>query len=68
MDGDLVKDNESIVHEAQHDATNARAAVELKLEDIIDFDGPDDRQNPQNWSSTYKWSIVVLISVLSLIV
>ena len=68
MDGDLVKDNESIVHEARHDATNTQAAIELKEEDIIDFDGPDDRQNPQNWSSAYRWIIVVLISVLSLIV
>ncbi|KAF2659360.1 MFS general substrate transporter [Lophiostoma macrostomum CBS 122681] len=68
MDGDLVKDNESLLHEAQRNATVAQTAADLKEADIVDFDGPDDRQNPQNWSSVYKWSIVILISVLSLIV
>ena len=35
---------------------------------IVDFDGPDDIKDPLNWSSRYKWSMVILISVLSLIV
>jgi hypothetical protein len=35
---------------------------------IVNFDGPDDPTDPLNWSSRYKWSMVVLISVLSLIV
>ncbi|KAF2831051.1 MFS general substrate transporter [Ophiobolus disseminans] len=36
--------------------------------DIVDFDGPHDTEDPLNWSSRYKWSMVILISVLSLIV
>lgn len=33
---------------------------------IIDFDGPDDPSDPLNWSPMYKWSIVIIISLLSL--
>lgn len=35
---------------------------------IVNFDGLDDPENPLNWSPIYKWSIVGLISVLSLVV
>jgi hypothetical protein len=37
-----------------------------KEEEVIDFDGENDPTNPQNWSSLYKWSIVITISLLSL--
>lgn len=35
---------------------------------LVDFDGPEDPTNPLNWSQVYKWSIVGLISVMSLVV
>ncbi|KAG9202755.1 hypothetical protein G6514_004008 [Epicoccum nigrum] len=35
---------------------------------LIDFDGPEDQANPLNWSKSYKWCMVVLISLLSLVV
>ena len=37
-------------------------------ENIVNFDGPDDPSNPVNWSSLYKWTTVMLISVMSLVV
>ena len=37
-------------------------------ENVVDFDGPGDRGNPLNWPSIYKWSVVILISVMSLVV
>ncbi len=36
--------------------------------DIVDFEGEDDPKDPLNWSSRYKWSMVILISILSLVV
>lgn len=33
--------------------------------DIVDFDGPDDPQNPLNWSFTKKWGMVMLISAIT---
>jgi hypothetical protein len=32
---------------------------------IVDFDGPDDLQNPLNWSFTKKWGMVLLISAIT---
>lgn len=37
-------------------------------ENTVDFDGPDDPENPLNWSPAYKWGIVSLISIMSLVV
>ncbi|KAF7509148.1 hypothetical protein GJ744_008375 [Endocarpon pusillum] len=34
----------------------------------IDFDSPNDPTNPVNWSTAYRWSMVILISVMSLVV
>lgn len=33
--------------------------------DIVDFDGPDDPQNPLNWGFTKKWGMVMLISAIT---
>jgi hypothetical protein len=35
---------------------------------VIEFEGPKEPHNPLNWSALYKWSIVILISVMSLVV
>lgn len=35
-------------------------------EGFVEYDGADDLENPKNWSATYKWSIVALISFLAL--
>lgn len=34
---------------------------------IVDWDGPEDRGNPRNWSSRRRWGHVVIISILALI-
>ncbi|KAH8725906.1 major facilitator superfamily domain-containing protein [Phaeosphaeriaceae sp. PMI808] len=38
------------------------------IESVVDFEGIDDPTDPLNWSPAYKWSLVTLISLLSLIV
>ena len=37
-------------------------------ENLVDFDGSEDPLDPVNWSPVYKWFIVFLISVMSLVV
>lgn len=32
---------------------------------IVDFDGPDDPQNPMNWKFSKKWGMVLLISAIT---
>lgn len=29
---------------------------------LIEFDGPDDPTNPQNWSPRYKWTVTTILS------
>ncbi|KAF5372326.1 hypothetical protein D9615_009282 [Tricholomella constricta] len=43
---------------------------ELEPEESIDdgqvsWDGPDDMQNPQNWSNRYKWLITIACAVMT---
>lgn len=32
---------------------------------IVDFDGPDDPENPLNWSTKKKWGMVTLVSAIT---
>jgi hypothetical protein len=32
---------------------------------IVDFDGPDDMENPLNWTYWKKWGMVMLISAIT---
>lgn len=34
---------------------------------VVDFDGPDDPEDPLNWSKTRKWCLVGLISAMTLV-
>jgi hypothetical protein len=42
--------------------------AELDSELIVWWNGPDDPENPMNWSSTWKWVNICVISVISFIV
>ena len=32
---------------------------------VIDWDSSQDPQNPQNWTSTRKWIIIILVSAIT---
>ena len=34
---------------------------------IVDFDGPDDLENPKNWPEMKKWVNIVVLSFLTII-
>jgi hypothetical protein len=36
--------------------------VESEESTLVDWDGPNDPHNPQNWSTTRKWWLVGLVS------
>ena len=36
-------------------------------EDVVDFEGPEDSTNPLNWPTWYKWTTVVLVSLMTFI-
>lgn len=36
--------------------------------DLVDWDGPDDPANPQNWSSRWKWGNIAVLSAITFLV
>ena len=32
---------------------------------LVDWEGPDDHQNPQNWTRTRKWTIIISVSAIT---
>ncbi|KAI2621295.1 major facilitator superfamily domain-containing protein [Hypoxylon sp. NC1633] len=46
-----------LLHEHDHDE-----------EHIVDWDGPDDLENPSNWSSRKTWGHVTIVSLLTFLV
>lgn len=35
---------------------------------VADFDGEDDPENPFNWNKRYRWSLVILLSLMTTLV
>lgn len=71
MNPESVTDDEKIVgvpfvvHDNQMDDNSDNG---VSNHNLVDFEGIHDAEDPQNWSPLYKWSMVILISLLSLIV
>lgn len=34
---------------------------------LVDWDGPDDPENPQNWTAKRKWGLIAALSAVTLI-
>lgn len=43
------------------------AAVEPRDPNLVDWDGPDDPANPQNWTAKKKWGIIAALGAVTLI-
>jgi len=44
-----------------------REEVEETDPNIVDWDGPDDPENPKNWTDKKKWTNVAVLSILTVI-
>lgn len=47
------------------DEVQPQASRELADTDVVDWDGPDDPQNPKNWSSSKKWANVYALAAIT---
>ncbi|EAT78096.1 hypothetical protein SNOG_14556 [Parastagonospora nodorum SN15] len=45
--------------------TSATHPEEPPNPNIVDFDGPDDTENPMNWRASKKWGMISLVSVIT---
>ncbi|KND89836.1 putative transporter [Tolypocladium ophioglossoides CBS 100239] len=43
------------------------SAEEAKDPDVVDFDGPNDPENPMNWSSAKKTAAIAIVSLMTLL-
>lgn len=39
----------------------------VKDPNVVDFDGPDDPENPMNWSTLKKTAAIALVAVMTLL-
>lgn len=45
---------------------SVQSDVELPNQNnIVDWDGSQDSQNPQNWMNSRKWTIIILVSAIT---
>lgn len=35
---------------------------------LVDWDGPEDPENPQNWSGKYKWYVIMIFACMTFVV
>lgn len=49
----------------QESATPTSLQSEAEKSNIVDWDGPNDPENPMNWSFFRKWFTVTLVSVVT---
>ncbi|KAF2800436.1 fluconazole resistance protein 1 [Melanomma pulvis-pyrius CBS 109.77] len=62
------KDPELVLLEKESFREFESSVSSFSVESVVDFEGPDDPADPYNWSPLYKWTLVILISFLSLVV
>lgn len=61
--GDLEKGEQSAEHSVVEEEQDVRAGEEEPTDpDTVWWDGPDDPQNPMNWSEIKKWATVAAVS------
>jgi hypothetical protein len=50
------------------DSVNVKAEAEKERDpNVVDYDGPDDPENPYNWSLKKKWTNGALLSALTFV-
>lgn len=54
-------------HHDQRTSNRSQTAIEHETKDnIVDWDGPDDPQNPRNWPAWKRMTQVILASIFLL--
>ncbi|KAK4502937.1 hypothetical protein PRZ48_006364 [Zasmidium cellare] len=69
-DGEATHDNENVDVEKQQQQSQSAGQKDENEQDpnIVGWDGPDDKQNPQNWKPFRKWAIATCMGLMTLVV
>ncbi|KAL1850457.1 hypothetical protein VTK73DRAFT_9678 [Phialemonium thermophilum] len=46
-------------------STDEQPSRAIHTENLVDWEGPHDPQNPQNWPSGKRWGLIVLVSAIT---
>jgi len=52
-------------HDDGSTGSATRQEEDLPSPNIVDFDGPDDTENPMNWRAPKKWGMISLVSAIT---
>src|SRR4051812_17963492 len=54
--------------ETEKAATGRQPNEDFDLDsDVVDWDGPSDLENPQNWPEKKKWTLVGVLSIMTIV-
>lgn len=59
--------NDAASNTVELEAVPPEKSVEMADPDVVDWDGPDDKANPQNWTGGKKWLHIIIVSLLALV-
>lgn len=46
---------------------DVRVLKAIENETLVDWDGPNDAQNPMNWPPARKWATIALVSTITFV-
>lgn len=55
-------------HANQPSSHPGQPGAEEERTDLVDWNGPQDPDNPQNWSSVYKWQAIMMLAFMTFVV
>jgi DHA1 family multidrug resistance protein-like MFS transporter len=62
-------DEEKDLERGDEEGDNAKAEAQKKKEEkdlnLIEWDGPNDPENPMNWKTSKKWTITVMLGLMT---
>ncbi|KAK0644562.1 major facilitator superfamily domain-containing protein [Cercophora newfieldiana] len=66
FDTPTIVDSERALSTREGDEKTRQAEEDFDV-DVVDWDGPDDVENPQNWPEKKKWALIAVMSIMTLV-
>jgi hypothetical protein len=68
FDAPTVFDSDRALSTRDGDEKATAAEIDADLDpNVVDWDGTNDPENPQNWPEKKKWTVVAVMSVMTLV-
>jgi hypothetical protein len=65
---DMSRKSTAVNYDGEKSSLDANSTGQAQKDpNIVDFDGPDDPENPMNWSSARKTTAIIIITTMTLL-